>query len=176
MPPKKRHRPGVLPRLNFSFDELREGHQSLAPPLAIPVNASYLSNLASSSTQQDTAADKTDDNRGSSTSSVPPKPSLGSRKDAPSFQPSRRPNKQLALSAVSSDTEKRAALKALDDDVFAVASKPTHSSYERLWEELHTAWFGPEGPTLPLTTSKIRAVAAMIKREEGAAGRTIFPS
>ena len=105
MSPKKRHRPGVPPRLNFSFEELREGHQSLAPPPANSVDASYLSNLASSSTQQDTAADKTDDNRGSSTSSVPPKPSLGSRKDAPSFQPSKRFNKQLALSAASSDTD-----------------------------------------------------------------------
>ena len=63
MPPKKRHRPGVLPRLNFSFEELKDDQRQSTPTPAPPADASFLSNLASfSSSQRGSAADVTDDN------------------------------------------------------------------------------------------------------------------
>ena len=90
MPPKKRHRLRVSPRLNFNLEEMKDDHRHVAPPPAPSDDASFLSNLASSSsTQRGTAADLTDDNnRVSASASLSKTLSMGLRKDTPSFQPS----------------------------------------------------------------------------------------
>ena len=124
--------PESLPRLNFNLEEMKDDRRQSTPTPAPPADALFLSNLASSpSSQRGAAADLTDDNnRVSASASLSKTLSMGLRKDTPSFQPSKRFNKQLALSAAASESGKRAALKALDDDAFDTAENGPHTPHQ----------------------------------------------
>ena len=149
-------------------EEEHHAHRAISehvPPIRLADSVTFTP--FSCSTQPPAAADVTrrDDNN----------IHIAPRRDAPPLNISRRFNKGAALGAASNEQEKRLALEALENDIFAASSKPILSSYERLWHELHEAWHGETVPVLPLTPEKVRAVTAMFKRGVHGAGSIILP-
>ena len=70
------------------------------------------------------------------------------------------------------DAARAAALADLDVDSVTTGTAVARSSAVNTWEYFHVRWFGHATPSLPLTTEKIRAVAAQMK----AAGYRSYPN
>lgn len=85
------------------------------------------------------------------------------RSSAPLVAISGKASVSRALQACSSEENKRASILALENDKVANSAKASRESLWNTWCRMHTAWFGLSIPVLPLTTEKIKCVAAMFK-------------
>jgi hypothetical protein len=85
------------------------------------------------------------------------------RGDEPHMSFTRRGCKAVALSAAVSATANEDALHVLRRDQDAATSVASRDSMLRTWIDLHGAWF-PDTEPFPLTSEKIMAVGAMLKK------------
>jgi hypothetical protein len=90
-------------------------------------------------------------------------PLLGTRRDAPTLRSRKRGNMGDALAAPSTPESRNVALRSLHGDTYAATAHGPRASVWRSWIRLHTRWFGSDLPPLPLTVSKIQAVASALK-------------
>ena len=95
-----------------------------------------------------------------------PNPGMGSRRDTPSFAPSRRASKALALGAAENETTLHQAIDDVYRDIHANTAIAPLSSYTKTWIEFHQAAAmrtDIDPLPLPLTVQKIFVVAALFK-------------
>ena len=85
------------------------------------------------------------------------------RPSAPVVVAPARASIDVALEAASSNASKQLALSEFELAKNANSVKRTRASHWRTYQRLHDAWYSNEVPVLPLTATKIGAVAAMFK-------------
>ena len=61
------------------------------------------------------------------------------------------------------EQDKDGLLDALDRDRLAASSWPVRASLINTWYRHHRTWHGTEVPVLPITSHKVRCVAAVMK-------------
>ena len=85
------------------------------------------------------------------------------RSDAPVVKKHKTASMNVALQAISTQEGRDRALWELDHDRAANSARAPRNSIWSTWKRMHVAWFGMDEPVLPLTTIKIRALAACFK-------------
>jgi hypothetical protein len=86
--------------------------------------------------------------------------------------PVRHTARGVADTSPLDDADRAALLSGLEADVFAPSTTLARASAVRTWSRYHSRWFGEGSPVLPVTTYKLRAVAAQFK----ALGYRSFPN
>ncbi len=112
-----------------------------------------------------TAAASQTNRRGAEEDTYPPPKNQGDhmRGDAPAVKRARKASLPDALTAAASQASRDDALDDLEYDKVANSSRAARQSTWLTWGRMHQSWFGTTVPVLPLSVSKIRAVAAMFK-------------
>ena len=85
------------------------------------------------------------------------------RSDAPVLKKAKKASLELAIAAATTAESRTAALEDFEFDKVANSARAARASIWHTWVRMHQAWFGDTVSVLPLTVSKIKAVAALFK-------------
>jgi hypothetical protein len=87
---------------------------------------------------------------------------LAARRDAPSINLSIGAKRQR-VGLQDQVIDRPAMLEQLQRDVTASSARGCKESHIGTWQSMHSEWFGPAVPFLPLTTERLSAVASLFK-------------
>ncbi len=169
MPKRKFPRPGFLvsaPLVTLDQAYTAAVAQAGRPSAALTLasSSSCASSLPGSRELREPAAiGSSKARRDSHTSFVEPIRFHEARQDIPRIAPTTRGSRARTTALGSSPTRRQAALRDLDEDVYARSSVGPRASQLKSWEAFHVDWFGPDSCAFPLSPDSVRCVMASLK-------------